>query len=379
MFNNLKFFVVGLISLLVFQGCGTKIENEEVVEVLRPVKFGKIASASDAFAQVFSGTAQSSEEAKISFKVNGTLTYLGVKLGDIVRKGQLIARLDATDYAVQQEQAVANLRSAETQIKSAESQLVNARSTYQRIEKLYENNSVSLSEFEQAKSSFEAADAQYKAAQAQANATQKQVESAQNQVEYAQLLAPFSGVISAVNVVENESVGAGNPIATLNTISDPEVQVGVPETFINQIKQNQVVTITFSIIPGETFTGKVSEVSFSASGASTYPVIITIDKKTDVIRPGMAASVRFNFNKEEANTKQAMVAPVTSIGEGSDGHFVFKLIQDQEGYLVRKETVEIGNLTDAGFEIKAGATEGDLVATAGLSTLLDGMRVTLME
>ena len=87
-----------------------------------------------------------------------------------------------------------------------------SKATYQRIEKLYENNSVSISEFEQAKSAYELAQASYQASLAQANASGKQVESAQNQVNYSSLMAPFPGVITMVNVEENELVGSGSPI-----------------------------------------------------------------------------------------------------------------------------------------------------------------------
>ena len=250
----------------------------------------------DALSETFSGSAQSSKESKVSFKVSGTLNRLHVKVGDIVRKGQLIAKVDQTDYSVQYQQSVANNKSSTTQIQSAKSQLINSKATYQRIEKLYENNSVSISEFEQAKSGLELAEAAYDAAIAQSNASEKQVESAQNQVNYSSLTAPFSGVITAVMVEENELVGSGTPIATISAMGNPEISVGIPEIFISKIKRNQPVDIVFSSISDERFTGKVYEVAFSSLGGSTYPVTVRIDKPTDEIRPGMVADVHFNFD-----------------------------------------------------------------------------------
>ena len=274
--------------------------------------------------------------------------------------------------------SVANLKSVETQIQSAKSQLISSKATYQRIEKLYENNSVSISEFEQAKSALETTQAQHEAALAQVTASQKQVESARNQVSYARLTAPFSGVITMVNVEENEFIGAGSPIAMLNAVSAPEINVGVPEIFITRIKRGQKVGVNFSTLPEVTFDGTVSEVSFSAAGGATYPVIISIDNPTENIRPGMAASVFFHFDGDQT-ARSLPVAPIQAIGEGTDGHFVFLLEKNGETYQVRKQDIEIGELLGNGFEVKQGLKAGDLVATAGLNSLLPGMKVQLME
>ncbi len=373
-FKKISFFF-GLIFILV--ACAED-KKPEIVEFVRPVKFGKVIMSGDALSETFSGSAQSSKESKVSFKVSGTLTRLNVKVGDLVRKGQLIANVDQTDYSVQYQQSVANNKTSETQIQSAKSQLINSKASYQRIEKLYENNSVSISEFEQAKSALELAEASHNAAIAQANASEKQVESARNQVRYSSLVAPFSGVITAVMVEENELVGSGTPIATLSAMDNPEISVGIPEIFISKIKRSQNVNIVFSSIPNQTFSGKVYEVGFSSLGGSTYPVTVRIDKPTQEIRPGMVADVHFSFNTGKSE-QQIMVAPTAAIGEDSNGHFVFGLDKEGENYLVKKKKIQIGELTSAGFEIKAGLANGELVATAGLNSLLDGMKVRLME
>lgn len=363
-------------SCLVFS-CGTK-EEAPSEETLRPIRYAKVLETGSEKDQTFSGTVQSSKEAQLSFKVNGTINQLKIKVGDRVRRGQVLASIDAIDYSVQYDQAVAQLKSAQTQVKSAESQRTNSQSNYQRVEKLYENNSVPLSEYEQAKTNYEAAQSQYDAALAQVTASQKQVESAGNQVRYARLQAPFAGVITTVNVEENELVGSGAPIATLSAEVEPEVIVGVPEIFIAKIKKGAKVDIHFSILSGETFEGIVSEVGFSAISGATYPVIVQIAKPSELIRPGMAATVSFHFGSA-TEEKQFLVAPVKAVGEGTDGNFVFVLEADQQVHKAVKRKVVIGDLLPTGFEIKDGLTAGELVATAGLKSLLDGMRVKLME
>lgn len=371
---------INIFCLLILGICLTncKEKPQEKKVVLRPVRYGKVMTTGSANSQVFSGTAQSSKSSNLSFKVAGTINNLTVKVGDKVRTGQLIARIDAIDYSVQYDQAVAQLKSAETQIKSAETQLVTTKSAYERVEKLYENNSVPLSEYEQAKASYEAAQSQQTAALAQVTASQKQVEAARNQVSYARLTAPFSGIITNVMAEENELVGSGTPIATLSAERDPEVIVGMPETFIAQIKKGQHAHIEFSTIPNKKFEGTISEVSFSSNTGATYPVIVKIDNPTPAIRPGMAANVEFSLGKKQ-DTQTFLVAPVQAIGEGTTGNFAFVLNKEANGYAVKKQKVEVGNLLATGFEIKSGLNEGDLVATAGLKSLLDGMEVMLLE
>lgn len=372
--NTLLFFIL-LLTLLFSCKKEKKVEKEVA---LRPVRYGRVIKTNNANQQIFSGAAQSSKSSNLSFKVAGTINRLNVKVGDKVRQGQLIASLDPIDYTVQYDQAVAQLKSAETQIKSAKTQLVTAKSAYERVEKLYENNSVPLSEYEQAKANFEASESQEKAAQAQVAAAQKQVEAASNQVRYAQLTAPFSGIVTVVMVEENELVNSGTPIATLSAERDPEVLVGIPETFIAQIQQGQYSDITFSTIPNQLFTGRVSEVSFSSNTGATYPVTIKINNPSAEIRPGMAANVSFNFGKK-SNQSQYLVAPIQAIGEGTAGNFAFVLSKGEDSYHVKKQAVEVGKLLATGFEIKKGLKEGDLVATAGLKSLLDGMKVKLLE
>ena len=354
----------------VWAGCcifGCQQAEPEQKEIIRPVRYGTVAQAGKAQSHTFSGTAQSGKQANLSFRVAGTITDLKTKVGDQVRRGQTIAILDPADYTIQYEQAVAQLKSAETQ-------LILAKSTFQRAEQLYENNSVPLSEYESAKGNYDAA-------VSQVTASQKQVEASKNQVQYARLTAPYSGIITNLMVEENELVGSGTPVASLSSTGDPEVLVGIPELFITRVKKGQEVEVRFSIIQGKTFSGTVSEVSFAAGNTSTYPVTIEIQKRDDRIRPGMAANVSFDFSSEaQQRNKKKIIAPVKAVGEGVDGHFVF-MLEAGEGdtYVVRKKPVELGQLLPEGFEIETGVSDGDRVATAGLKSLLDGMKVRLLE
>lgn len=354
-------------------GSETAVTTEAVI---RPVRYQTIGYSQGAGQHTYSGVAQADQLSKLSFRVGGTIRTLNVKLGDRVRKGQLIATIDPIDYSIQAEQANASAKGAVANLQAAETQLINARSTYQRIEKLYENNSVPLNDFEQAKSAYEGAQASYDAAQTQVTSAEKQSQSARNQVSYTRLLAPFSGIITAVNTEVNELVGSGTPVAELSSASKPEVRIGIPENYIANIKRGEAVDIQFSVLPREVFTGKVSEISFATGGSPTYPAIVAIDNPSSAIRPGMAANVTF---KTKMEGQAGLVCPVKALGKDTESTFVYVLEKGAEdAYTARRKTIEVGELLADGFVVKSGLTEGQLVATAGLKSLLDGMSVRLI-
>lgn len=371
-------YLIHLITIVfLFTACGKK-EAPPVVEAIRPVRYEKVISTGLGKNNTFSGSCQSDKEATMSFKVAGKVSSIPVSVGDKIRKGTVIAVMDAVDYSITYDQAIDQLKGAKTKQESAETQRIANKSNYERVEKLYENNSVSVSEYEQAKAAYEVSVSQYEAAISQVSTAKKQVEAAKNQVGYTRLIAPFDGIVSEVHVAENELVGSGNPIATISAEGRPEVKVGIPETIIADIKKGQKVKIQFSTIPNESFAGRVKEVAYSSDNTTTYPVTISLDKPSSKMRPGMAASVTFSSDSGKPTTA-VLVAPAKGIGQGPDGNFAFVLEKSGENYTVKKTNVQIGELLPKGFQIKSGLKEGDMIATAGLKTLLDGLKVKVME
>ena len=388
----MKKYTLFIICAMILSACGNGAKVAE--KPIRPIKYQKVALATGLEEHTFSGVAKAENEINLSFKVGGSLSAVNVKLGDRVRKGQVIATIDPIDYTIQTEQAAAqkigaeaNSKSAEASLKSAEGQLINARSAYERVEKLYENNSVALSEYEQMKAAYASARAQYDAAKsqhdaagAQVTASTKQVEAATNQVNYTKLIAPMNGVITQLSAETNEIVGSGRAIAVISSEGNLNVEVGVPEVMIDKIKKGQTVNITFPAAVGQKITGKIEQVAFASGSSPTYPVVVGIDKSIAQIRPGMAANVSFIFNGKGENANPEILAPVSAVGEDTEGNFVFVLNKNAAGnYNVEKRKVEIGRLLPQGFEVKKGIKTNELVAIAGLNVLMNGMEVKLLN
>ncbi len=365
--------------LLLITACGGD-EEVKVETRTRAIRYGEVMTDDGNTTQTYTGVATAAGETPLSFRVSGTIRTLSVKLGERVKKGQLIATLDPQDMEVQRSQSSAQYEANQAQLQSTETQLVAARAAYDRTTKLYESNSVSLSEFEQARSQFQNAQAQVEASRSQLNASGAQVRAARNQVGYTRLTAPFDGVITTRSAEANEYAGSGKAIVTLSTEKEPEVEVNLPESRIGVVTPDMDVTITFPSLGNKEFPGRVTEVAYASGDAPSYPVVISILEGTQSIRPGMAASVRFSFH-DGTGSGDLLLTPIESVTEGPSEKYVFLLTPSDstDNYVAHKRPVTIGQLHQNGFEVTSGLEVGDKVATAGLKQLLDGMEVRLLE
>ena len=159
------------------------------------------------------------------------------------------------------------------------------------------------------------------------------------------------------------------------------VNVGLPVSLISRVETGQTVSIEFSSLPGRVFDGVVSEVSFTAaSGSSTYPVKIEVENPTSDVRPGMTADVTFTLSPVDAGKTAALVVPSSAVGQSSEGSFVFVAVEgENDQATVKKRPISIGEFSNDGFEVLEGLQDGELVVTAGVESLSDGMIVRLLR
>ena len=356
--SKICLYLLLIISGLLLVSCG---EKEEIKEVIRPVRTEQVFSTGGERVRTFSGVVQSGSESKLSFKVSGTVQRVNVDIGTKVRAGQLLIKLDPTDYEIQVKEA----ENARDMARSAE---IQAESNYERIRALYENRSAS-------KSALDAARAGFESAHEQDNISKKRRKLARNQLEYTSLKAPVAGTVSNVMVEENENVGAGQQVLVLTSGSDLEVKIAMPGILIAQVREGDDVLIALDAIKGKEFKAKITEVGIASSTYSTtYPVMVRFIETNPDIRPGMAAEIMFTF-KSESNRECYMVPPA-SVGEDRLGRFVYVLEPAESGFgIVHKTPVEIGELTPDGLEILEGLEDGNYLVTAGVSRIQDSLKV----
>ena len=356
--NN--YSLIFLLSLvIVFLSCN---DEQPVEEILRPVRYQAIYSSGGERIRTFSGVAKAGIRSRLSFKVNGTVQKIAVKVGDKVKPGQLIAELDPTDYRLQFQQAEASLESARAQER-------NAKANYNRISQLYERRNASRNDLDAARATSESA-------VAQVLASEKQLDLARSQLSYTRLTAPVSGGIAMVDVEINENVQSGETIVELSSGSNLEVKVAIPGILISQIREGNKVDVFFDAIPDRSFTAHITEVGVAAMEfATTFPVTVLLDKAKEDIRPGMAAEVAFRFGAE--GQKERIIVPSMSVGEDRQGRFVFVVEPSGEPEIgvVNRKSVTIGEFIDQGIEVSEGLKDGELLITAGVSKLVDGQKV----
>ncbi len=361
--NMKKISWIIAMSVFFMAGCGSK---ENAGEVIRPVFYQEAGKQAITEIRSFSGLAQPQNEARLSFKVAGNIQKRAFELGDTVRKGKTIAWLDATDYRINHNKAVASLKNAEVQLTSA-------KSSFLRVENLYAGNNTSLSDYEKAK-------AQYESAQAMVETAKEQVNAAKNQLDYTVLTAPYTGTISAILAKENEMVGAGQPVVAFSSTQTMEVQTAVPENIIGRINTGMDVTVQFPALPGKSFSGIITEVGTGAAGSAAYPVIVSLaEGSSSQVLAGMTGTVNIPL-REDGKGAVAIINP-DAVSHDQNGDFVFVAVPTaEEGvYEASRRNVTLGTLYPAGYELSDGLDTGEIVITAGIRFLYEGRKVKLLE
>ncbi|MCP4155098.1 MAG: efflux RND transporter periplasmic adaptor subunit [bacterium] len=356
----IKLGIVVILSVL-FYNCGSKAEQKK--EILRPVRTQTVYAAGSKRERTFSGTIKSGQEAKLSFKVSGTIRKIHVKVGDKVKAGKLLTEMDRNTYSLQ-------VQDAEAGLDQARAQVLNAKSNYERVRGLYENRNASKSNLDAARAAFESGTAQVRS-------IEKKLELAKLQLSYTRLYAPVEGAIAGVNGEVNENVSAGMPLIMLTGGKKLEVGISIPEILITRVNQGGNVSVKVDALPGKLFNGIIKEVGVaSTSMGATFPVTVQIEGQSAELRSGMSAEVTFDFKAEAG--KKSFLVPAFAVGEDRDGRYVFtvKKIDETSGTIQRKK-VTTGDITTEGLEVLSGLSDGDIVVTAGVSRIKPGQKVKL--
>ncbi len=343
-------------------------EEAPVVEkTYRPVQYIKVQPIGAVLTDTFSGVVEADLDANLSFRVGGTITNRLVKVGDQVKADQLLAELDATDFQVSYQQAQASLQQAIANQRNQEA-------SYDRVVELYENNNSS-------KSDLDAARAGAESARAATTVARRQAEAARLQVSYTKLRAPQACSIAQVLADTNEAVSPGQGVIRVNCGACAKVKVSVPDQLINNISKGDDVVVTTAAFSGQEFKAKVTEVGVAATSGGTFPIEALLQGDCPDLRAGMSANLLFNFSDlTGSESAKRLIVPYLSIGEDEKGNFVFVLTPVSDGiFRAERRAIEFQAGSNNGAEILSGVNSGELVATAGVRRLLDGMEVKLLE
>ncbi|MBV7517985.1 efflux RND transporter periplasmic adaptor subunit [Ensifer sp. ENS12] len=348
---------VALISTLSAALAGCSEEKSETAEVVRPVKVVEIAQADNVRQLSYSGAVRARTEMNLGFRVSGKIVERVVNVGDRVKVGDLLARIDATDYELAVRSASANLDAAERQVETVE--LVR-----DRAKQLLARKFASQAQFDQAVLS-------YNQAVATRDAAKSALSQAKNQVVYTSLVADRPGIVTSINADVGQVVGSGTPVATVAVEGEKEVQVAVPETEISNFKVGLPVKVGIWSDAGLSLDGTVREVAGSADQQSrTFSVRVSLPNDQRVLL-GMTATIEASAG----NGVSFVSVPLSALAE-KDGYPIVWVV-DRGTETVRSRPVTLADFTTNGVRVTEGLKVGDLVVAAGTQFMTDDLKVTI--
>ncbi len=340
---------------LVLVGCSQ--EKAETADVVRPVKVVEIAAADTARQLSYSGSVRARTEMNLGFRVSGKIVERVVNVGDRVKVGDLLARVDATDYELAVRSASANLEASERQVETV-------KLVRDRAEQLLARKFASQAQFDQSVLSFNQA-------VATRDAAKSALSQAQNQVTYTSLVSDRPGIVTAISADVGQVVGSGTPVATVAVEGEKEVQVAVPETEIANFKAGLPVKVGLWSDTGLSLDGAVREVAGSADQQSrTFSVRVSLPNDPRVLL-GMTATVEASAG----NDKAYVSVPLSALAQ-KDGYTIVWVV-DRGTETVRSRPVTLSDFTADGVRVTDGLEVGDLVVAAGTQFMADDLKVTI--
>lgn len=346
--------------LIVFASCKNS-ETKNTEAPLKRVKYAVVDFKDGLTQKTFSGETQSAVTTNLSFRMGGLIIAMNAKVGNKVKKGELLAELDTSDIDL----SVQQINEA---VQASKVQLETAKSTLDRTKRLYQSQGASLGDLENAKNNYAQANASYES-------NLKSLSLQKSQYSYAKIIAPNSGIISKVNAEQNEVVKSGNNIITVDSDNGEfQVKVSLPENYISEVKLNDVVSL---LINGDSKEGVISEIGYASQGAS-FPVIINIKNPDSYLRPGLSASATFKIGSETQDS--ILMLPIEAVRQDATVNYVYQLVlQENKAYKVIKTPVQIGKISGDYFNVVSGVSKDDFIAVAGLDKLYEGMLVQLFK
>ena len=357
----------------------------------------------------------------VGAKVMGRVAWIGVEKGDLVQEGQVLVRLEDTEFRAQVNQARANLASAQARLDQlrtgsrpqeklrdkaavlqAEARLRTAQAEYDRSEKLFRDGVASKSELDRALAERDTASAlleaakqsstmtdigarpeEIRAAAAEVQQMKAALDYAQTQLAATEIKAPVSGTVLERIVERGEMVspsafggsGARTSVVDLADLTDLQVELDISQTDFARLKMDQKAEIIPEAYPNLKYNGYIAEIAPEANRAkSTIQVKVKVENPDQQLRPEMNARVNFladtSANKESVSTGRILV-PKQAVVRKDNSAFVFVIKGDK----VEQRAIRPGGEIGDNYQVLEGLSGNESVALAGADKLRDGDRV----
>jgi RND family efflux transporter MFP subunit len=344
-------------------------DEEQVPEktVVRPVRAMKVSDTAAFQRRTFSGQAKATKELDLGFNVSGPLVEFPANVGDEVKKGDLLARIDPAPFNAEVKRAQATLNGAAATRKNAQLQR-------DRDKTLFDKGHV-------AKARLDQTEAKLSETIADVGAADAVLGRARLDLQYTYLRAPFTGIVVQTYVENFESVQIKQPAIRLVDASRIEMVVDIPESLISIVPRAKDLVVAFDAFPDLEVPAQIKEIGTEASETTrTYPVTLIMEQPTGVrVLPGMAGKAYSKSPIAAAESGAGLEIPVSAVLTGAEAEKTYVWVIDESTLSVQKRAVTPGPLTDRGIKITAGLQPGEWIATAGVHSLKDGQKVRILE
>jgi len=277
------------------------LNNGKMEYITAPIKKETITKVIEA-----SGTINPVQTATVGAQVSGKITAVYVDYNSPVKKGQILAEIDTSLFQASVDQQKANIENSRAQLRKLEATANYNKLMYQRYKNLLAKGYVSKSEVDQWEATYKSDNASIAAQKAQIREALASYKKAEADLGYTKIISPVDGVIISKSVEVGETVASSFQTPELFSVAEDltkmQIEANVSEADIGSVKVDQEADYTLDGYPNDTFKGKVKQVrlsSITTSNVVTYTVVVEVDNKDLILKPGMTANVSIIVDKKE--------------------------------------------------------------------------------
>ncbi len=362
---------VWILAVLVLAVAGCREDEVTQDTVIRGLKTHLIEDVERNTTRRFPAVLEPAELSVLAFEVGGKLDEITLDVGQRLKAGDVVARLDPTSLELQVENAQAGLQQAQSAAKNATDTLI-------RTEELFERGSTTKVAVDDARTNAETSAATVVQAE-------KALETAQENLMKSELTAPFDAVVNSVDAQSFATVSAGTAIATIYAPEDFEVSFSVNFDTVNMLVVGTPARVRLADRPDVELAAVVSEIGSRADAVSSFPIVLKLSEASDLLKGGMAveAAIDFPLPAQSGYTIPLSAAIKDGLngdpGKPGETSTMGVYVYDPDTSTVKRKQVTVGGIRENSLVIVDGLAAGDRVASAGVSFLKEGQQVNLLD
>ena len=368
-----------LASVLIAVGCRSNTQvttakeastQSSPAEQERTVAVAAVVSQSVERTLSLPGELLALQDVSVHARVQGFLQSIPVDRGSVVKRGGLLARIDAPELKAQLSEADAKVQTAEAQLAEARTAVTAERSTFERLKRASATPGVVAgNDLDVAQQRAEAAGTRVEAATKNVEAVRQAARSVRDVEAYLQVTAPFDGVVTErtahVGTLVSPSSG---PIVRMQQVSRLRLVAAIPEPYVAGGKVGESIEFTVTTFPGEPFRGRLARLARALDPKTrTMAVELDVDNANGRLSPGMFAEIRWPARR----AGPSLLVPRTAVATTTERTFVVRIRDDVAEWV----DVKRGAAINDSIEVFGNLNAGDLVAVRATDELRAGTRV----